>query len=191
MRNLFWASRLTAGVLAFLSFPLSGLATTNTVLIGDYFYNPTNSTIITGDTILWTNTVNTSHDSKSRSIVWTSPTLPLGGTYAFTFTNAGLYPYFCFFHRVSHPEQTGTVSVVTAPTNPPSAVTILNPTFSGSAFSFSFATQVGYNYSGQVTPSLNPVSWSTFTNLIGNGSVVQVTDSNLTDSTRYYRVGAQ
>jgi len=85
---------------------------------------------------------------------------------------------------------TNSISInVTNP--PPTAVTILNPVFNGSSFSFSFATQVGYTYSGQVTPSLNPISWFTFTNLSGNGSVVQVTDSPLTNSTRYYRVKAQ
>jgi len=61
----------------------------------------------------------------------------------------------------------------------------------GSKFLFTLSTQTGYTYSGQVTPSLNPISWFTFTNLSGNGSVVQVTDSPLTNSTRYYRVKAQ
>jgi len=74
---------------------------------------------------------------------------------------------------------------------PPSPVTILNPTFNGNSFSFSFATQIGYIYSGQFTASLNPTNWFTFTNLTGDGSVVRVTDSPLTNSTRYYRVEAQ
>src|SRR5258705_12655245 len=114
MLNGFGISRLTACALALVSFLASGFAATNVVLMGDYFYNPTNSSLKAGDTILWTNTVSTSHDSKSRSNVWTSPTLSSGGTYAFTFTNAGYYPYFCFFHRVNHPEQTGSVSVATS-----------------------------------------------------------------------------
>jgi hypothetical protein len=85
---------------------------------------------------------------------------------------------------------TNSISIsVTNP--PPSPVTILNPTFNGNSFSFSFATQIGYIYSGQFTASLNPTNWFTFTNLTGGGSVVQVTDSPLTNSTRYYRVKAQ
>ena len=289
MHNLFCASQLTVCVLTFLSLSLSSFAATNVVLMGEagtyYYYNPTNISISAGGTILWTNVGAVVHDSTSRSNLWSSPALTAGGTYAFTFTNAGTYPYFCFFHRVAHPEQTGSVSVVTAPNNPPtvlvtnppngtvftapasvtiqasasdtdlggsvtnvqflvgstvvgndttspysavtnglpagdytlsavasdnlgaeatnsisisvtnppppSVVTILNPTLNGSTFSFSFATQTGYNYSAQFTPSLNPISWFTFTNLIGNGSVVQVTDSSLTNSERYYRVGAQ
>jgi len=85
---------------------------------------------------------------------------------------------------------TNSVSIsVTNP--PPSPVTILNPAFNGSSFSFSFATQIGYTYSGQFTASLNPTNWFTFTNLTGGGSVVRVTDSPLTNSTRYYRVEVQ
>ena len=85
---------------------------------------------------------------------------------------------------------TNSISIsVTNP--PPSPVTILNPTFNGNSFSFSFATQIGYIYSGQFTASLNPTNWFTFTNLTGDGSVVRVTDSPLTNSTRYYRVEAQ
>jgi plastocyanin len=80
---------------------------------------------------------------------------------------------------------------ITVTSSPPSAVTLLNPTFSGGTFSFSFATQTGYTYNAQFTPSLNPISWFTFTNVIGNDSVVQVTDSSLTNALRYYRVGAR
>ncbi len=80
---------------------------------------------------------------------------------------------------------------ITVTSASPTAVTLLNPTFSGGTFSFSFATQTGYTYSAQFTPSLSPISWFTFTNVIGNGSIVQVTDSSLTNSQRYYRVGAQ
>jgi plastocyanin len=80
---------------------------------------------------------------------------------------------------------------ITVTSSAPSAVTLLNPTFGGGTFSFSFVTQTGYTYNAQFTPSLSPISWFTFTNVIGNGSIVQVTDSSLTNSQRYYRVGAQ
>lgn len=118
---------LTTSLLAFFSFGLSSFAATNVVLIGDYFYNPVNSAINAGDTILWTNTVNTSHDSTSRSNVWGSPTLAFHGTYAFTFTNTGNYPYYCVFHVIVHPEQTGLVSVATAPANVFPSVSLTNP----------------------------------------------------------------
>ena len=195
MHSLFCTTRLITCGLVFLAFSPAAPAATITVKMANYFFDPTNSTISPGDTILWTNTTVTFHDTRYRSnsinFLWQSSQIPLGGTFSFTFTNTGFYPYYCFTHRLDHPEHTGTVSVVTAPVNPPSAVTILSPALNGSAFSFSFATQAGYNYSGQFTPSLNPTNWSAFTNVAGNGSVMQFTDSSLTNSTRYYRVVAQ
>ena len=278
--------RSWAGFVSCLSLSIPAFAATNVVQVGDYFFNPTNITINTGGTILWTNTGAQAHDSGSRTTnngtaLWTSPSLANGGTYAFTFTAAGNYPYYCFFHRLGHPEQKGTVSVVAAPNlpptvlitnppngtvfaapanvtleasasddvsvtnvqflvgslvlgndtsspysavtnglpagnytlsavasdtigatatnsisitvtgSPPSAFTLLNPTVGSGTFRFSFATQTGYTYSAQFTPSLSPVSWFTFTNLIGNGSIMQVTDATLTNGQRCYRVIAQ
>ncbi len=285
MTSIILASRLWAGLLSCLSLAIPAFAGTNVVQMGEagtyFFFNPTNLTINAGGTILWTNTAAQAHDSTSRSNVWGSPLLSPGSTYAFTFTNAGNYPYNCSFHRLQHPEQTGTVSVVTAPNNPPtvlitnppnntvfvapanvtvqasasddgsvanvqfligsivlgndtsspysaatnglpvgaytlsaiasdnsgaqatnsvsitvtnappSAVTILNPTFNSGTFCFSFSTQTGYTYSARFTPSLSPISWFTFTNVTGNGSVVQVTDPSLTNDQRCYRVVAQ
>ena len=47
-------------------------------------------------------------------------------TFAFKFTNVGDYPYVCSIHIATHPQQTGTVSVVTAANIPPS-VQLTNP----------------------------------------------------------------
>jgi probable HAF family extracellular repeat protein len=77
------------------------------------------------------------------------------------------------------------------PTGPPSPITILNPTFNGAGFSFSFATDIGYTYEGQyTTPLSSSNTWLTFTNFSGNGSTVRVTDSTLTNAQRTYRVVA-
>jgi probable HAF family extracellular repeat protein len=81
--------------------------------------------------------------------------------------------------------------LLTVINGPPSPVAILNPTFTGSTFSFLFATQMGYAYEGQFTTQISSSSnWLTFTNLTGDGSVVRVTDSTLTGGQRYYRVVA-
>src|SRR5437899_1654171 len=93
--------------------------------IGNRFvFDPTNITINAGDSIRWTNTsgLNThdsTHHPATGPVLWHSVLLsnkPPNNTFAFTFTNAGFYPYYCFFHAVTapipHPEQTGTVSVV-------------------------------------------------------------------------------
>jgi len=82
------------------------------------------------------------------------------------------------------------VTVTVTGNSPPSAVTILNPILKGGTFSFSFGTQSGYTYNAQFTLDLNPVSWLPLTNFIGDGSVAQVTDSDSTNSRRYYRVEA-
>jgi len=196
MGKLMYMVRCITVGLVFLFSSLGAIAapTTNLVLMGEagtyYFFSPTNITINAGGTVVWTNVGTVVHDSTSRSNIWSSSVLNSGASWSLTFSNAGNYPYYCFFHRLAHPEQTGTVSVVTAPSTP-ADVKILNPTFSGGAFSFYFTTESGYNYEAQSTPSLNPASWFTFTNLVGNGSMVQVTDSGVTNASRYYRVGAQ
>jgi len=98
-------------------------AVTNTVLIGNYFFNPTNLTINVGDTVRWTNAVAASvtHDTTRTNtpFSWASPDLTSANrSYALTFTTNGYFPYFCNRHVYApniaqrHPEQTGTVTVV-------------------------------------------------------------------------------
>lgn len=109
-------------------------AATNLVLIGNYFFNPTNLTIAVGDTVLWSNTVAATmvHDSTSTNAAmpWASGDLTsTRRTFALTFTNAGRFPYMCARHVLAvvgaHPEQTGTVTVVAA--NLPPGVTLTQP----------------------------------------------------------------
>jgi Bacterial Ig domain len=80
-----------------------------------------------------------------------------------------------------------TVSSATGP-----AVTISGPIFNGNSFTFSFATQLGVTYSGQFSGAVESTNnWSTFTNLIGTGNTVRVTDSVTAAGTRFYRVVTQ
>ena len=70
------------------------------------------------------------------------------------------------------------------------AVTLINPVWNGSGFSFSFATVSSSTYTVQYTDSLNPISWQSMTNFAGNGTTVSVT--NITTATqRFYRVETQ
>jgi plastocyanin len=109
-------------------------AVTNTVQVGNYFFNPTNLTINVGDTVRWTNTVaaTATHDvTRTNSpFSWASPDLTSANrTYLLTFSNAGSYPYYCQRHVYAplqanrHTEQTGTVSVVSINLSPSVAVT--------------------------------------------------------------------
>jgi len=94
----------------------------------NYVFSPTNLTISLGETVKWTNGNATVHDTTSRTNLWPPRRLtnspPI--TFSFTFSNAGAYPYYCQIHSGGHPEQTGTVFVVSA--NVPPLVSITTPT---------------------------------------------------------------
>ncbi len=79
-----------------------------------------------------------------------------------------------------------TYAVVTF--QPLGELTITGPVASDGAFSFSFASQAGTNYTVQFTDSLQPVNWQTLTNLSGTGALLPVTDEPLTNAQRFYRV---
>ncbi|MCL4789613.1 MAG: hypothetical protein KJ070_22960 [Verrucomicrobia bacterium] len=79
-----------------------------------------------------------------------------------------------------------TYAVVTF--QPLGELTITGPEASDGAFSFSFASQAGTNYTVQFTDALQPVNWQTLTNLSGNGGLLQVSDAPLTNAQRFYRV---
>ncbi len=76
-----------------------------------------------------------------------------------------------------------TVSSTTA-----AQVTRLSPFASGNRFSFSFPTESGRTYLVEHTISLSPVYWQTLTNVVGDGSVISVTDTNQTEAQQFYRV---
>src|SRR2546430_15544479 len=97
-----------------------------------FIYNPTNTTLAPGDTVLWTNTGPTPHDTTHNPNVgpplWRSPSLGSAvatNLFSFTFTNAGFYPYYCRTHFLTHSEETGSVTVI-APNVAP-LVSIINP----------------------------------------------------------------
>lgn len=117
--------------LFFLATGLTATAATNTVVVSNFIFSPTNITINVGDVVRWTNSSPASHDSTSTNAVFTwSTNMPTSSRVTMLlFTNVGRYPYFCAIHTFAplnaHPEQTGTVSVVTA--SLPPSVTLTNP----------------------------------------------------------------
>src|SRR6267142_1730248 len=117
--------------LAVTGFIANALAVTNLVRIVDFAFQPVNSAINAGDSITWSNTAALNfHDSTNRPPsgpgLWGSPQLGPKGAFTFTFTNAGFYPYFCNVHRLTHPEQTGNVSVASVNLAP--VVSLTSPT---------------------------------------------------------------
>ena len=113
-------------------------AATVGVRIGDYFFTPTNLVINAGDKLSWTNkSVLALHDTTHNVVsnrLWASTLLSFNGSFSFTLSNAGYYPYMCNQHvvlgPVIHPEQTGSISVVSFNiTSPPDGAQI----FAGSS----------------------------------------------------------
>jgi amicyanin len=70
---------------------------------GSFAFSPTTLTIKVGSTVTWTNmtpaphTV-TSDDGKSFDSGLSNPIAPSGGTYSFTFKQAGTFSYHCQIH---------------------------------------------------------------------------------------------
>ena len=95
------------------------------VSIQDFSFLPAAVTIKVGTTVRWTNNGPSAHTTTSDGGFWTSPTLSApsgnggyggagtaGGTFDFTFTQAGTYAYHCSLHPPSlYPGFTGTVTV--------------------------------------------------------------------------------
>ncbi len=103
--------------------PPSGTVTVN---IQDFSFSPASVTIKAGTTVRWANQGPSAHTTTSDAAVWASSTLgapvsggggygsggSLGGTFDFTFTQPGDYPYHCSLHPPSsYPGFTGTVTV--------------------------------------------------------------------------------
>jgi len=88
----------------------------------------------------------------------------------------------------------GNVTLAAATLQGPAAaspVHLLNPKLIGNTFVFSFASESSHNYAAQVTPSLSPVAWQTFTNISGTGGNIFVTNIIGSASQRFYQVLTQ
>jgi len=101
-------------------------ATVTNVTIQDFTFSPANVTVKMGSTVKWTNNGPSSHTTTSDTGVWDSMALnaptsgggygggggSAGGTFQFTFTQAGTYGYHCTLHPPSaYPGFTGSVTV--------------------------------------------------------------------------------
>jgi plastocyanin len=70
-------------------------------------FNPTEIRIAVGDTIAFVNDGTEEHDVTADGNVFSSPSLPPGATFSFTFTAPGKVTYFCSLHD----NQTGVILV--------------------------------------------------------------------------------
>jgi len=83
------------------------------VTVQDFTFSPATVTIKAGTTVRWTNNGPSPHTTTSDAMVWNSGTLsPSGGTFDFTFLQAGTFGYHCSIHPPSiYPNFIGTVTV--------------------------------------------------------------------------------
>jgi plastocyanin len=94
------------------------------ITIQDFSFSPSTLTVKAGTTVTWANNGPSAHTTTSDGGVWNSGTLSApsgggaygggsaGGTFQFTFTTPGTYPYHCTIHPpASYPSFTGTITV--------------------------------------------------------------------------------
>jgi plastocyanin len=102
------AALLLSAFLMTASAPGARAASTVTVQISNFAYQPATVTIQVGDTVTWTNLDSAAHtatDTGSGALF--DGVMATGESFSHTFTQAGTYDYYCTFH----PEMTGTVVV--------------------------------------------------------------------------------
>lgn len=98
---------LLIGILALA--PVLASATEYFVSIPGFEFSPADLTINVGDVVTWTNDHSVNHTSTSDDggATWDSGVIPPGGSFSFTFDNAGTFPYLCTIH----PFMTGSITV--------------------------------------------------------------------------------
>jgi plastocyanin len=70
----------------------------NEVFIQNYLYNPDTIIVAVGTKITWTNKDGVPHTVTSDTKLFDSGSISKNGTFSFTFTKAGTFPYLCTFH---------------------------------------------------------------------------------------------
>jgi plastocyanin len=81
--------------------------TTVQVIMTNHSYDPQTVTVKAGDTVTWVNEDTPQHDVVADNGEFASDLFDKGGTFSFTFTKAGTYPYHCSIH----PGMVGTIVV--------------------------------------------------------------------------------
>jgi plastocyanin len=76
----------------------TGAAGGSQVTIDGFAFTPPELTVPVGTTVTWTNHHAANHTVTSDTGVFDSGTMAQGATFAFTFTEAGEFPYHCSIH---------------------------------------------------------------------------------------------
>jgi PKD repeat protein len=102
-----------------LFLPVSALAATHQVAIGDNFFSPSNLTINVGDTVQWSYSGSRSHDVTANDGSWGSPTSS-SINYSRTFNSVEEVQYYCTVHSSPNGNSmNGSINVIQAAENQP------------------------------------------------------------------------
>ena len=71
---------------------------TVTIDAGDHFFSPARLTVAVGATVVWKVVGQSTHDVVAADGSFASSLMTFGGTFQYTFTKPGRYPYFCTPH---------------------------------------------------------------------------------------------
>ena len=170
----------------------AGRAATFNISVGDNFFNPSSQTINVGDTVVWIWIGFGTHDVTSSSLptVLASGNKMNGGTFSFTFSSAGTFPYVC----TRHPGQSGTITVqaanilpavsITSPTNNTTILAGTNAVIQGSATDNGSVVRVDVFASGILIGSVTnapfaPFSFTSTNAPAGNYLLTAVATDNL------------
>jgi plastocyanin len=107
-----------------LAKPFATRAASAAVSIGDGSFGPAALTIAVGDTVTWTNNDDSPHTVTAENGPFDSGNVDPGGTFTFTFTQAGTYGYVCRYHG----EMRATIIVTAPPDAGVGDVTAVNET---------------------------------------------------------------
>jgi plastocyanin len=86
-------------------------------------YTPTNTTVVVGQTVTWTNSGAVPHDAAATDGSWKTPLLDPGASGSVTFSAPGTYTYIC----TPHPWMQATIVVTAAANVAPTAVPTAAP----------------------------------------------------------------
>ena len=87
--------------------PTTSSAGGTQVAMKNIAFDPPTLTIKVGQAVTWVNQDSAQHDVVANNGEFKSSLFGAGGTFSFTFTKAGTYPYYCSIH----PHMTGTIIV--------------------------------------------------------------------------------
>jgi len=166
-----------------------GLAATNTVMFGAFFFSPSTVNINAGDTVVWSAASLGSHTITGTGADPICGTGLVGTGCSHTFSTPGNYPYICTVTGHAGAGMTGLVTVAAAPLPAtPALLTNMIVLPNGSSQFDVFSTAQRTNLV-QASTNLTASNWTTISTVIPASTNFTVIDSNAPlFQLRFYRV---